>query len=60
MDIVLFIMALLIVVCMFVTAIASIGFIIFLSVLLQEVFRKRKMRSLVVSDFVTAEKRLAV
>jgi len=60
MDILLFIMALFIVVCIFVTAIASVSFIVFMAMLVQEFFCKRKIRSLIVSDFVTAEKRLAV
>lgn len=60
MDIILFVMAILMVVCMFVTAIASVSFIVFMVMLVQEFFRKRKIRSLVLSDFVTAEKRLAV
>ena len=60
MDIVLFVMALLMVVSFFVTAIASVSFIVFIVMLAQEAFRKRRTRSLVVSDFVTAERRLAV
>ncbi len=60
MDIILFIMALFIVVSIFVTAVASVSFIVFMVMFVQEFFRKKKIRSLVVSDFVTAEKRLAV
>ena len=60
MDIILFVMALLMVVCFFVTAVASVSFIVFMVMLVQKFLRKRRIRSLIVSDFITAEKRLAV
>lgn len=60
MDILLFAVSVFIVLCITVTAIASVAVIAFVVMFLQEHLNKPKIRSLIMSDFVSKESRLAV
>jgi hypothetical protein len=60
MDILLFAVALIISFSVIATSLASVGFLAFLFLLAKERFQKTKVRSLVLSDFISAQSRLSV
>ncbi len=60
MDMMLVAVSLIISFAIIITMVASIAFLVFIFILVQEIVAKRRVRSLISSDFVTPSSRLAV